>query len=86
MHALVKLVKGQSSRNIAVVLSKIAEIVGHRTNEAAYIALGKIEYAAKKHRAALEERAIKRGILIKTIKSTQMVSYERKNWNREWLA
>ena len=86
MHALLKLVKGQRSENIAVVLSKVAEIVGHRTNKAAYTALGKIEYAAKKHRTALEERAIKQGILIKTIKSTQMVSYERKNWNREWLA
>ena len=86
MFALVKLVKGQRSENIAVVLSKIVDIVGQRTNKAAYTALGKIEYAAKKHRAALEERAIKQGILIKTIKSTQMVSYERKNWNREWLA
>jgi hypothetical protein len=86
MQALLEIVKGQRSSNIAVVFSKVAEIVGQRTNKAAYTALGKIEYAAKKHRTVLEERAIRRGILIKTIKSTQMVSYERKNWNREWLA
>jgi len=86
MFALQK-IKGQRSGNIAITLAKAIEIVGQRTNKAAYDALGKIESAARKQRRAVEERAIEQGILIKTVASvSQIPATERNNFKREWLA
>mgnify|MGYP000518903199 CR=1 FL=1 len=87
MQALLKMVKGQRSGNIAITLSHVIGIVGHRTNKAAYEALGKIEAAARKHRTAVEKRAIEQGILIKTVSSVSPIpATERKNFKREWVA
>lgn len=86
MFALQK-IKGQRSGNIAVTLAKAIEIVGQRTNKAAYDALGKIESAARKQRGEVEARAIEQGLLIKTVSSvSQIPATERKNYKREWVA
>lgn len=87
MFALLKQIKGQRSGNIAITLSKVIEIVGQRTNKAAYDALGKIEAAARKQRRGVEERAIEQGLLIKTVSSvSQIPATERNNYKREWVA
>jgi len=87
MFALLKQIKGQRSGNIAITLSKVIEIVGQRTNKAAYDALGKIESAARKQRTAVEQRAIAQGLLIKTVSSVSPIpATERNNYKREWVA
>lgn len=87
MFALLKQIKGQRSGNIAITLSKVIEIVGQRTNKAAYDALGKIEAAARKQRTAVEKRAIEQGLLIKTVSSVSPIpATERNNYKREWVA
>ena len=87
MLALLKQIKGQRSGNIAITLVKVIEIVGQRTNKAAYDALGKIEAAARKQRSGIEQRAIEQGILIKTVASVSPIpATERNNFKREWLA
>tara|TARA_B100002019_G_C21247909_1_gene589403 strand:- start:718 stop:981 length:264 start_codon:yes stop_codon:yes gene_type:complete len=87
MFALLKQIKGQRSNNIAVTLAKVIEIVGQRTNKAAYDALGKIEAAARKQRRGVEDRAIEQGLLIKTVSSvSQIPATERNNYKREWVA
>ena len=86
MFALQK-IKGQRSGNSAITLAKAIEIIGQRTNKAAYAALGKIEAAARKQRSGIEERAIEQGLLIKTVSSvSQIPATERKNYKREWVA
>jgi len=86
MFALLK-IKGQRSGNIAVTLAKVIEVIGQRTNKAAYDALGKIEAAARKQRGGIEQRAIEQGMLIKTVSSvSQIPATERKNYKREWVA
>ena len=86
MFALQK-IKGQRSGNIAITLAKAIEIIGQRTNKAAYDALGKIESAARKQRGGIEQRAIEQGLLIKTVSSvSQIPATERKNYKREWVA